>query len=748
MQILPQAPGSEADDDGGYTRRVREMTTLSNGSRDGDNGTTGSRELEEGLIVDARIQPYRRHHGYLFPRWWFWVIAAPSILPAVFMTAFQTVVWPAAVAKLAGFENKAFVFAACSQVAVVASWFTPAPARLETFIDRVLPAWFTQRFGRRRPFIVAGHLLSTGGNLLLYLAVVGRNEISVLWLGAGLLVTNLGGFFSSPARNGIIPDTIPLEQRASCLNFVTWIASVSTMLGFCVAWLLSEGLLFTDTLVWWINVGMWIVDMPLLLIACNAEASCWSPEHSARFDAELPTPQSPPSGARTGSNNHNRAPDLTESGSLDSTRGCFEPFKSSASFRWYWVWIVIHGFSVMIESSFHYYWLQDCFSPPYRLLDWRVASNVNSAVSMLGLASSLLSIVFGKSESVQARHGLVPDFTLAFAVLAPGTVATARPHWWRERFGGRQTILSMSFLSCFVRPFSYVLFPGNFSLVVLCASLSASLRIARSCLLHHSLLQVQYLPVYMESSSPRANRQSSRLWPCICTCWAGTVYNGIAGSIASAASGAMQLDCLPCDERGRPHAAAEDMSVYTSAMLLPVTGFPLLLGKSVSWFTDHHVAYSWFWMVGGCVGVLGYVILALLVHPQEEKLDGYCQCTRARYRKERDAVRRRRAELLEAHNGSELGTIASHGSAAPMQVAEVGLRRRGGGPPARQSDHPATLVGSSVPIGARLCDALLFGSTAVRVAEVAGQSQQLDDMVAQGSANSTGSISIAGVALD
>ena len=402
VQILPQAPGLQEDDDGGYTRRVRDMTTLRNNgvrSRDSDKSNSGSGELEQSLIDAHRARPYRRHHGYTFPQWWFFVISAPSIFPAIFLTAFQTVVWPAAVAKLAGFENKAFIFAACSQVAVVTSWCTPAPARLGTFIDRVLPEWFVQRFGRRRPFIVGGHLFSAAGYLLLYRAVVNQNEVSVPWLGAGLLMANLGGFLASPARNGIIPDTIPLEQRASCLTFVTWTASVCTMLGFCVAWMLSEGLIFTDAIIWWINIGMWVVDLPLLLIACNAEAGCWSPEHSPEAVAEVPPPQSSPSSARPGAGASNKEQDSRR---VDSTRGCLDSFKSSASFRWYWVWLVVHGFSVMIESSFHYYWLQDCFSTPYQFLHWDVASNVNSAVSMLGLASALLSIIFGKSESVSS----------------------------------------------------------------------------------------------------------------------------------------------------------------------------------------------------------------------------------------------------------------------------------------------------------------------------------------------------------
>lgn len=397
VQILPQAPDSKADDDGGYTRRVREMTTLSNSVR--SKGSGENEELNQHLIESDCVQPYRRGQGYLFPQWWFFVIAAPSILPAIFLTAFQTVVWPAAVAKFAGFENKAFVFAACSQIAVATSWFTPTAARFDFFIDRFLPAWFVGRFGRRRPFIVAGHLCSAGGNLLMYVAAVGQSEFRAPWLGAGLLITNLGSFLASPARNGIIPDTVPLEQRAYCLNFTTWTASVASMLGFCVAWLMSEGFLFTETIVWWANIGMWVFNLPLLLIACNAEAGCWSPEHSTESDADSLT-----SSRRSGPPVINDVTDLHGvSADFESTRTCIEPLKSSASFRWYWVWIVIHGFSGMIESSFHYYWLQDCFSPPYRFLNWQVASNVSSAVSMLGFASSLLSIALGKFKHILSQ---------------------------------------------------------------------------------------------------------------------------------------------------------------------------------------------------------------------------------------------------------------------------------------------------------------------------------------------------------
>jgi len=113
-------------------------------------------------------------------------------------------------------------------------------------------------------------------------------------------------------------------------------------------------------------------------------------------------------------------------------------------------------------------------------------------------------------------------------------------------------------------------------------------------------------------------------------------------------------------------------------------------------------------VVGGCVGLLAYAILALLVHPQEEPLDSGCQCTRGLYRRERDAVRRRGAEQLGltaaeesalAQGGGGDGEVGG-GAAVPVPAAAAALRRRGG----------RAAPSHSVPLGARLCDALLFGA--------------------------------------
>lgn len=209
----------------------------------------------------------------------------------------------------------------------------------------------------------------------------------------------------------------------------------------------------------------------------------------------------------------------------------------------------------------------------------------------------------------------------------------------------------------------------------------------------------------------------------------------------------MQLDCLPSDDRGRPHAAAHDMNIYAAAALLPVTGFPLLLGKSVSWFPDHQTAYYWFWLVGGGVGVVAYAVLALLVHPQEEKLAGSCQCTRALYRKDRDGVRRSRLQLLEVQAYSGSGSIGTSGDGGGIAAPLIpGLRHRARGWPAGGSDKKSA-VGGSLPIGARLCDRLLFGSAAERVAGP-GRGHSLQGMAAHALSDDSDSLSIAGVALD
>ena len=220
--------------------------------------------------------PYRRRDpGYRFPNWWFVVMAAPNILPGIIGTAFNGIVWPAAIAHLAGYKDKTIVFAACGQIATVMSWSAPF---VGAWSDKV-PLWLARKFGRRRGFIVAGRCCSVTGNLLLYIAMVGLSKPSPPLLALGLIIMNLGGCLASPAFNAVIPDTVPLEQRGLCLTLIQWTSNVCTVIGFGVGWMLGEQIFFTDDMLWKLNIFMWGLDMPFFLIACNGTAGCWTSEH-------------------------------------------------------------------------------------------------------------------------------------------------------------------------------------------------------------------------------------------------------------------------------------------------------------------------------------------------------------------------------------------------------------------------------------------------------------------------------------
>ena len=157
------------------------------------------------------------------------------------------------------------------------------------------------------------------------------------------------------------------------------------------------------------------------------------------------------------------------------------------------------------------------------------------------------------------------------------------------------------------------------------------------------------------------------------------VWGTLVAAITCAATGAMQMDCIPADAAGRPLNAGRDMCLYCCSSLVAATGFPLLLGKAFAWFPNHAEAYRTFWVAGGLVGVLAYAVFALMVHPRDEPLDRTCQCTRARTHHAHDERRRKE---LEAQRAAE---------ASPGPTA-AGLKRR------------------ALPVGAKLCDAMLFAS--------------------------------------
>ena len=74
---------------------------------------------------------------------------------------------------------------------------------------------------------------------------------------------------------------------------------------------------------------------------------------------------------------------------------------------------------------------------------------------------------------------------------------------------------------------------------------------------------------------------------------------------------------------------------------------------------------------GGVVGLLGYAILALLVHPQEEPLDRSCQCTRHWYHTARDAKHRAAKLEVAAVRKTVVATAVAVAAALLNQLATL-----------------------------------------------------------------------------
>ena len=145
-----------------------------------------------------------------FPWWWFTVITLPMVPYELFSATLWAFVWPAVVAKFAGYSSKAVVLAASGQVAEVLHWCGPL---IGAASDR-LPERFSRRWGRRRPFIVLGNLLCALGTWIIYHSTnrAAANEGPPMWeeLLVGLILSNVGGMLFDAPFFGMIPEVVPL----------------------------------------------------------------------------------------------------------------------------------------------------------------------------------------------------------------------------------------------------------------------------------------------------------------------------------------------------------------------------------------------------------------------------------------------------------------------------------------------------------------------------------------------------------
>jgi hypothetical protein len=238
----------------------------------------------------------------------------------------------------------------------------------------------------------------------------------------------------------------------------------------------------------------------------------------------------------------------------------------------------------IIQGYFTYYWFQDSIAPHgFFLFTHKVTSHPQSAVSINGMVGAIVNSAVSWSGN-----------------------------YWRERTGGRQICLgfgpwALSGVIGFACPFTYAICSGF---------------------------------------DPKRLYTVVLFW---------TVWNNFFGGFASAGGGALGMDVLPTDKStGRPSNPARDSGLQGFAGQIPNVFLPMTLvreivtramcvsaglhslrppkcspqGGAIYHFDSHQAAFNTFFVVGGVISIISWWMLALCVHPPNEKPGRRWQCTR------------------------------------------------------------------------------------------------------------------------
>jgi len=92
------------------------------------------------------------------------------------------------------------------------------------------------RFGRRRPYMVAGSAINLLGLAVLWL---GASRMSLPVFFVGYFITNIGNNIATGAYSGVIPDLVPPAQRGEASGWMATMSQAGTVLGIVAAALLG-----------------------------------------------------------------------------------------------------------------------------------------------------------------------------------------------------------------------------------------------------------------------------------------------------------------------------------------------------------------------------------------------------------------------------------------------------------------------------------------------------------------------------
>ena len=162
----------------------------------------------------------------------------------------------------------------------------------------------------------------------------------------------------------------------------------------------------------------------------------------------------------------------------------------------------------------------------------------------------------------------------------------------------------------------------------------------------------------------------------------------LLGGMSSASAQALQMDCLPAGRDGRPLMPARDFGLIGWANRISMLFLPIAIGLVIPMFPTHQEAYYYMYLIGGTFSFCAFLLFAVMVHPLDEPLGLRIQCTRHWFHTKYDADRRALGDTEARHKYCD-------------ERDELLSKAR--------SNSSATRKPNSPPLGAALCDAMLFG---------------------------------------
>ncbi len=527
-------------------------------------------DLQEDLLS---VDPGRRP----LPVWWLAFLGVFCFVPAVTNSMLLPLMLPPAVADMVGDSRKAAALGLLTSVQFVLGLSMPF---LGTFSDKCTGS-FGRRFGRRRPFVVLGCMLSTTGAVLLKLA----NTFPTTMVGYSVLIS--GNICSWVPYTTVLPELVPASQRGVAASFQMVVDSCSWACGSGLGVLLGEHIV-TSKQTYDIIILLNILQLPIGIATmgdgpgfCSPELPpAGSPDQRAsliheqisvrdyRRDAEQASYSSSQNLQRSTRASMRQA----QLAGMDYRRyqaqykpvggeralekmwveterssrcgdGClgrvlgwmwthvldfFSAFRSRA-FTLLWIYLSIAYVGGLLVGTWQFYWYNDMLEPHgYKFFGHHVTNSTQTAISING--------VIGRVAVVACA---VPGGHLG------------------DKFGRLPVIRVTAAITGVIGPLVYA-FIDNYTVIVLL-----------------------------------------------------TVVTGAVQGIGSPCASALNADVLPADSDN----AARDMQLISTGQILPGILIPILVGNALSWFPSHAEAYKV--LYSGAAAIYGVSICVLFAIKME-----------------------------------------------------------------------------------------------------------------------------------